>query len=297
MPELPEVETTIARLRFDRIIEHRIVDIVVDWERTVGGDSATFRERVVGTRIDHIYRRGKYILISLSKGEHRSALVAHLRMSGRLYLRPATVEAEPYERLIFRLDDERSFCFYDPRKFGRVLSVDHPEDLLGHLGVDPLDSAFTPEAFYTLLARRRRQLKPLLLDQRVIAGLGNIYCDESLWCAQLHPLSLSNTLRPAEAERLFESIRYVLYEGIRHGGTQLGRGKSNFATTSLASDAKEIERSRYRAFVPRNQENLRVFQRTGSPCRRCGETIERIIVGQRASHICPRCQPFSQRSE
>ena len=159
-------------------------------------------------------------------------------------------------------------CFNDTRKFGRVWLLTDPQSILGRLGPEPLDEAFTAREFHTRLACRKRQLKPLLLDQTFLAGLGNIYTDEALFLAKLHPLSSSNALSQGQATRLLGTIREVLNEGILHNG----------ASIDWVYRGGEF------------QNHFRVYQRTGEPCLVCGTPIERILVGQRSSHFCPVCQ-------
>lgn len=290
MPELPEVITVITELRNAGIVGRQIIDARVAWERSVGGDAKLFHDRIVGSRIESLSYRGKHIVIALQKRGERHGLVAHLRMSGRMYLRPSgdrTVPL-PYERVVMRLDTDRLLCFYDPRKFGRLVVTDAVDEHLSHLGPDPLAPSFDPAMLYEIVSRRRKRIKGLLLDQRIIAGLGNIYTDEALWVAAIHPLRISNTLSGDEASVLCKAIRLVLQEGITNHGTQLGKGKSNFVPVWGVDGAETGEAAT--VLLPQNQHYLRVFQRAGEPCPRCGEPIRRIVVSQRGTHICPRCQ-------
>lgn len=271
MPELPEVETIAANLRhgafgYPSLVSCRIESAQVYWPRTLANLTPDqFVSRLSGQAIQAIYRRGKFLVFSLSTDQ----LILHLRMSGDLLLRPLSAPNEKHDRL--RLDLENGFylVFNDPRKFGRVWLTDHPQGVLGDLGPEPLDDTFTPEELFRRLVSRRRQLKPLLLDQRFLAGLGNIYADEALHMAGLHPLKLANTLTPQQAEALWRSIREVLQESILRNGSSID-------------------------WVYRGgefQNYFRVYQRTGEPCRSCGTPIERIVIGQRSTHFCPRCQP------
>jgi len=198
-------------------------------------------------------------------------------MSGRLYLEDAATPLTGYERVILSLDTGRQLRFYDPRKFGRLEWVSDPTPRLARLGVEPLSDAFTPEVLAAGIAGRARRIKPLLLDQTVVAGLGNIYTDEALWHARIHPERSAAGLTFPEAADLAAAIRIVLERGIRNLGTRLGTGASNFVYPGHDAQA-------------RNQEELRVFQRTGEACPRCGTAIARIIVAQRSTHVCPVCQ-------
>lgn len=275
MPELPEVHTVVEDLRKAGLVGRRITGATVDWERSIGGNRSVFTATVVGRFIREIRRRGKYIVLPLGPA---GTILAHLRMSGRLYLVDSAEPRTGYERVTLTLDPPSELRFYDPRKFGRFIYTENPEETLQRVGVEPLSPTFTAEAFHAIAAGRRRMVKPLLLDQHVIAGLGNIYADEALWAAQIHPRRRSDTLNRDEAYSLHGAIRAVLRRGISNLGTQLGSGKSNFVLP------------RNHDGRARNQESLSVFQRTGLPCPRCATPIERIIVGQRSSHVCPVCQ-------
>lgn len=280
MPELPEVHTVIEDLRAAGLVGMRIRGTVVSWERTVGGDVDVFSSRVTGRRIAALSRRGKYIRADLSGGV---SLLVHLRMSGRLFLEEKTAPLSGYERVRLLLEEDhprvrndRELRFHDPRKFGRMVATADPGTILDALGIEPLSSAFDEAYLATLLVGRRR-IKPLLLDQTVIAGLGNIYVDEALWHARIHPLTPASSLERSEIAALAAAVPLVLRRGIRNLGTSLGSGKSNFYLPNRATQA-------------RNQEELAVFRRTGLPCPRCGTAIERLIVAQRSSHVCPSCQ-------
>jgi formamidopyrimidine-DNA glycosylase len=274
MPELPEVETTIAELRAGGLVGSTITETTIGWERTVGGNAAEFRERVLHARIVGIGRRGKYIVMPLHP---EGTLLGHLRMSGRLYTEEAATPLTGYERVMLSLDTGRQLRFYDPRKFGRLEWMPDPAPRLDRLGMEPLSEECTVGAFGAALAGRGRRIKPRLLDQTVVAGLGNIYTDEALWHASIHPERSAGSLDPDEIAALVAGIRVVLERGIRNLGTRLGTGASNFVFPGHSAEA-------------RNQEELRVFQRTGEPCPRCGTSIERIVVAQRSTHICPSCQ-------
>jgi formamidopyrimidine-DNA glycosylase len=179
--------------------------------------------------------------------------------------------------VILDLDDGRSLRYRDTRKFGRWSLVKDPATVLSRLGPEPLDKGFTATDFVRHLRPRRGKLKPLLLNQEVLAGLGNIYVDEALFSARLHPERSCATLSDAQLRVLYRSIREVLRRGIRTGGTTLGSGQGNFYSVAGRRG--------------RNQDGLRVFRRNGEPCGRCGTTIARTIVGQRSTHLCPQCQP------
>jgi formamidopyrimidine-DNA glycosylase len=233
-----------------------------------------FCRQLRGQVIRSLGRRGKYIVAGLSGS---GTLLIHLRMTGQFRLAPANLPREKHEHIALELDDGRELRFRDTRKFGRWRLTGDPARFLGHLGPEPLSRGFTAGGFGRILRHRAGMLKPLLLNQGTVAGLGNIYVDEALWEARLHPRRSAATLRAADIRRLHAAIRAVLRRGVRARGTTLGVGWTNFRGLNERSGA--------------NQVTLRVFRRTGEPCRRCGTRIERIVVGQRSTHLCPRCQP------
>jgi formamidopyrimidine-DNA glycosylase len=195
-------------------------------------------------------------------------------MSGQLRVEPATMQPDSHARVVFHLVDGRQLIFSDTRKFGRIYLTPDPEQVAGSLGPEPLGEEFTPASFLESLTRRKGALKPLLLNQTFLAGLGNIYTDEALFAAGLHPLRKASSLTPAEAERLYVAIRAVLQCAIGSRGTTLPDARYRDAEGNPGG----------------NQQNLCVYQRCGEPCVRCGTPIERIVVGQRGTHYCPSCQ-------
>lgn len=270
MPELPEVETIRNLLRRGGagalpILNRFVVGCSVLWAKTVAEPSLDeFHTRIAGQVIKEIDRRGKYLILNMDK-DH---LLVHLRMSGDLYCKPSSEALSPHARLILDLDDTSRLIFEDARKFGRVWLVKELEGVLGKLGFEPLSAEFTDRIFYEGLISFSRQIKPLLSDQTFIAGLGNIYIDESLHLAKLHPLTLSNQLSSKQAEKLWRSIRIVLEEGIKRNG----------ASIDWVYKGGDF------------QNYFRVYRRTGLACLECSTPIERIIVGQRSTHFCPNCQ-------
>ncbi len=282
MPELPEVEYVARQLR-QTLVGRTIADVRVNWPRTIAHpDVPTFCAELPGARVLGVDRRAKFLLISLSREQ---ALVIHRRMTGNLLLFPAAIEHSPWEavddpycRAVFLLDDGRRLVFTDPRKFGRIALYPAAElsRALGGLGLEPLSQEFTTTALARLLAGRARQMKPLLLDQTCIAGIGNIYADEALFHAGIHPLRQAQTLTPDEVARLHTAIREVLTLGIEHGGTTFGRHQDIWGEAG------------------RNRDHLAVYQRAGAPCLRCGTPLVRIVVAQRGTHFCPTCQPLPQ---
>lgn len=274
MPELPEVETTVRLLRH-RLEGRTIADAVVDWPRSVGeAGEAAFRAGVVGARISALGRRAKYVVASLERaGRPAGAVLVHLRMSGRLYVEAGDTAAGDWVRVSLPLD-RGVLRFLDVRKFGRITFHEDPAAALAHLGPEPLSAAFTADAFHDLLRGRRRVLKPLLLDQTFVAGLGNIYVDEALHRAGLHPLRRSDRLPRIASDRLHAEIRATLEEAIEREG-------SSFDTFYRTPEGQPGS----------YQHQFLVYGRAGRPCRTCGRGIVRRVVAQRGTHLCTRCQP------
>lgn len=265
MPELPEVETIVRGLQ--PALPGKVIERArVLWERTLAEPALQqFLTQAAGQRIEQVTRRGKFIVVGLKRG----TLLVHLRMSGDLRLEAVPSPDLPHDRLVLDFSDGTRLAFNDARKFGRIWLLNDPLTVLGNLGPEPLAPGFTVEVFSRLLGQRRRQLKPLLLDQSFVAGLGNIYTDEALHLARLHPCYLADSLSALEVERLHAAIRSVLEEGIRRNGASIDwvyRG-GDF------------------------QNHFRVYQRTGQACPECGAKIQRMVVGQRGTHFCPHCQP------
>ena len=271
MPELPEVEHVARQLQTE-LVASRIVSARVSWARSIRGmDAREFEARVAGQAVTRVGRRGKHLLLYLDGGD---VLVVHRRMSGNLYLSPPAPE-DPYTRVSFLLGDGRRLLYSDPRKFGRLALVSEPELVaeFASLGPEPLAPEFTPTVLAERRARTNRAIKAALLDQTVVAGLGNIYADEALFRAGIHPLRPANGLTTEEVVALHSGIQGALTAGIAHGGTTFGRYRDAYNEAGT------------------NLDYLDVYRRTGQPCRRCGTPIQRIVVAQRGTHFCPQCQP------
>jgi len=270
MPELPEVETYARDLARELSGRH-LAGARAGWPNQLPMNTpAELDRRVRGQRVERVGRRGKYIVLDLSA----DCLLVHLKMSGRLRIVRAGDPADPHAHVVFDLGDGHELRFHDPRKFGRVYLLTEPAVVLGKLGPEPLAKDFDRHALRALLLGRRGRLKPLLLDQTFIAGLGNIYADESLWAARLHPLRGADTLSVAEIDRLHAAIRDVLERGVSLRGSSLNDG----GYRDLTGNFGEMQGS------------LNVFQRAGEPCPRCGAKIQRLLVAQRGTHVCRRCQ-------
>jgi formamidopyrimidine-DNA glycosylase len=269
MPELPEVETIVRGLR-GRLVGRQFTGVRVGWANLIARPAVEeFKHRLVGQRILDVKRRGKYLVVALSG---RQSLIVHLRMTGRLLIKNRGDELDKHDHLIFELDDGQELRFHEVRKLGRVYLVGDEDEVVGKLGPEPLDDDFAPADFAALLSGRRGMIKPLLLNQRFMAGVGNIYADEALFAARIHPERRADTLTPEEIECLYSAIRQVLCQGIENSGT----------TLSAYRDAEGRE--------GRNQEYLQVSRNTGQPCPRCGTPIERTVVGGRGTYFCPKCQ-------
>ena len=276
MPELPEVQTVVNDLIAAKLVGEKILAVEIRWPKIIATPrEEKFTAEIQNRTISVISRRGKFIVFDLKPAKF---LLIHLRMSGRLFLSETGAPAGKHEHVIFSLNDDRQLRYHDTRKFGRFWLVDRPEQVIGALGIEPLSPDFTIAAMTEKLRGSHRQLKPLLLDQTIIAGLGNIYVDEALWAARLHPLRLADSLNDREIQSLHKSIPQVLRQGLNNQGTSLGDGKGNFESASRRRG--------------RNQSDLKVFRRTGQPCPHCGTPVKRIIVGQRSTHVCPHCQPL-----
>ena len=264
MPELPEVETIARELR-EKIINEIFSNVECIWIRSfVAEKGLTLTNR----RIISINRRGKYLIFSLDK----YYLVTHLRMTGQLIVIASKPIDDKYLRLIFKFKSGKYLLFYDLRKFGRIYLTQNPEHVLKNVGVDAISEVFTAETFSEMLIGKKSGIKLFLLDQKNIAGLGNIYIDESLFEAQIHPETLINKLDAGQKKKLFNAIRKVLYNAIENMGTTI----SDYKTTGGGFGD--------------HQEYLKVYQRQNQPCIICDSIIEKIKLNGRGTHFCPRCQ-------
>jgi len=276
VPELPEVETVAGGLRDGGLVGQTIHTVTVRWPKTVAQPGVvSFRRGLIGRYVVSVGRRGKFLLLGLDNGR---TLIIHLRMTGHLYFAPSGEPPHGHEHVVLGLEDGRQLRYRDTRKFGRWWLVSNPAKVIGHLGPEPLDSSFRAADFSRLLGQRRGMLKPLLLNQAFLAGLGNIYVDEALWDAGLHPERRAETLTEEDRRRLYRTMRQALRRGLKSMGTTLGSGLTTFRSVWGRRGT--------------NRAKLRVFRRTGHPCPRCGTTIERLVVGQRRTHICSRCQTW-----
>jgi len=272
MPELPEVETVVQHLR-PNIVGKIIKEVAPqnDYDKVLATHNPNqFNELVVNKSIKDVTRKGKYIVIHLKRGY----LLIHLRMTGRILLKLSEDDKPRHNTAIVHFTDGSSLYFKDYRKFGRLYYYETLDFINQKLGVEPLSKHFTDDWLYQNLQNNKRQLKPLLLDQGFIAGLGNIYVDEALWFAKLHPQQIGPSISRKKSDILHSVIQRLLQTAIDNQGTTIinfyfGEGKKgNF------------------------REQLQVFGRQDKNCPRCKTVIEKIRVAQRGTHICPHCQKF-----
>ncbi len=273
MPELPEVETILTELQSSDIVGKKINAVRVFWPRTIATHAVEdFCQQIVHQTIQSISRRGKYLVFTLST----HTLLVHLRMTGKFTLSRPPLEPRAHERVQLELNDGRFLRYEDQRKFGKWDLVVDPTEKLASLGLEPLSKAFTLTALKDLLQSHATQIKPFLLNQKYIAGLGNIYVDEALWEAKIHPKRAAQSLSFQEIKALHTAIPKVLHGGIAHMGTSLGSKNANYFSVSGRRGG--------------NQHQLNVFRRDGLLCPRCQAPIQKITLAQRGTHFCLHCQ-------
>ena len=274
MPELPEVEHVVRALR-RAVLGRSILAAEIKLPRLlVGSSPASFKRKLRGARIDAINRRGKYILIEL---DNQQLLLVHLRMTGKFLCVGSEQSLPPYPHVVFYLDDDRRLVFCDMRQFGRMrlLTLQKLSALpqIDALAPEPLTDDFSLDYFIETLAKSRRSLKQLLLDQTRILGLGNIYASEALFLARIDPRKAAHTLSKARALKLHQAIRDILNEAIDAGSTlriDLSDGNGSYFGTT--------------------ERFWRVYERAGEPCVNCGAAIRRVVQGGRSTYYCPKCQ-------
>lgn len=273
MPELPEVETIRRALQVGgrggpAIIGWRVQAVDLLWSRILATDNEqSFAQLLCGQTVVSINRRAKFLDLAFD----RHHLLIHLRMSGDIRVEDNQLPALKHDRMIMFFENGYRLVFNDTRKFGRIWFVETPETIWAKLGPEPFDEMLTVDLFFQKLNNKKRQIKPLLMDQSFLAGLGNIYTDEALFHANIHPLRNSTSLSLLEAEKLLQSIRLQLTEGIKRNGSSIDwvyRGGSF-------------------------QNSFQVYGMNGKECSICGTVIEKIQVGQRGTHFCPSCQQIN----
>lgn len=269
MPELPEVESVLQCLSSGdpALIGKEVQQVLVLRDSVIDGDHKAFVTALAGTICTTIFRHGKYLFFRFqhSRAKQSTWMALHLRMTGRLFLVPALETRQRYTRFALMLDQDLALRFDDPRAFGRVWLVHDPSEVIGKLGPDAL--LVERDIFLDRLGGLKRQLKPLLLDQSFVAGIGNIYTDEILFRARLHPLRISDSLTSDESDCLFETMHAVL-------------------TLAVTTKGANIDGVFEAGSFP-----VRVYGRGGKPCSVCGTAIMKERFGQRGTHFCPVCQP------
>ncbi|MEZ7615642.1 DNA-formamidopyrimidine glycosylase [Streptococcus sp. 27098_8_73] len=271
MPELPEVET--VRRGLERLVVGKTIGQVrVRYAKMIGTGVDSFVHDLPGQTIEKIGRRGKYLLFYLTGG----VLVSHLRMEGKYLFYPEEVPERKHAHVFFEMTDGGTLVYEDVRKFGtmELLRKDQLEAYFAarKLGPEPTDSDFLLAPFAVALSRSKKPIKPYLLEQTLVVGLGNIYVDEALWRARIHPARPAASLKTAEVKRLREQIIEVLQLGIEKRGSTIRTYRN-----ALGEDGTM-------------QDFLQVYGKTGQPCARCGSPIEKIKLGGRGTHLCPHCQ-------
>jgi formamidopyrimidine-DNA glycosylase len=270
MPELPEVETIKNEL-LPHVIGRRVTAVTLPWEGIVHEPSVEeFYCRLIGQKFTELTRRGKYFLFSLSNGE---VLIIHLRMTGSLIIGQDSSEPPKYTRAIIHLDKDINIFFRDPRKFGVMRLVTDASFVVGKLGPEPLETEFTAQVLAQLLEKRIAPIKALLCDQFLIAGIGNMYADEALFAAGIHPLRSGGSLSPEEVERLHRAIQQVLRAAIGNKGASVDTYFRPDGTMGTAHFQFKV-----------------AHRLGGGLCSVCGATIERIVVRNRGTYFCPKCQ-------
>lgn len=274
MPELPEVET-VRRTLIDLVAGKRIQSVTVKLPRIIQrpAEPEQFAAALAGHTIETVDRRGKFLIIKLDG----IALVSHLRMEGRYSVNKSDEPVPPHTHVIFHFDDGTELRYKDVRQFGTMHLFERGQELvhppLNKLGIEPLEPEFTLKALLGKLSQRKTMIKPLLLNQEHIVGLGNIYVDESLFQARIHPERTADSLKPAEWKRLHESIRSTLERAVEAGGSSVRsyvNGQGEMGMFQLV---------------------ISVYGRKDEPCKVCSRPIVKFIVGGRGTHICSKCQP------
>lgn len=280
MPELPEVETVVRGLQVH--LPGRAISAIRLGKTDFIDDPAALEQILPGSRILAVHRHGKFIVVHLEKllaeqtqpesPPARFDFIIHLGMTGNLVVRPPGTPSPPHTHAWISLDNETELRYTDPRRFGRMLVLPQNQSarFLAPLGLDPLEA--TEEQFRNKLHSKRARIKAVLLDQRAFRGMGNIYTDESLWRARIHPARLAANLTRDEIARLYRSAQTILREAIRLGGSSI----SDYVNAEGQPGEFQIRH--------------RVYDREGKKCSRCGARIRRIIVAGRSSYFCPRCQ-------
>ena len=267
MPELPEVETIKNEL-LPEVTGRKFTQVIIFDPKIIRGTTAyEFCQKLVGQKIEKLGRRGKYLIFELQASK---TLIIHLKMAGALLLN--FQKPNHYIRALFHLDNGTSFAFYDKRRFGVMWLVEDKETIVGKLGPEPLADEFTTEILASRLKGRRAPIKAVLLDQNFIAGIGNMYADEALFKAKIHPLRKADSLSPAEVQNLYQSIRETLWLAIDNKGASVDAYVRPWGDLGTAHF------------------NFQVAHRNTKPCPICGTPIKRLPLRNRGTYFCPNCQ-------
>jgi formamidopyrimidine-DNA glycosylase len=271
MPELPEVETIKNELA-PWVVGQSFTQVAIfDSELVCGCSAEEVRRGLIGQKVESLERRGKYLIFRLSNGQ---SLIIHLRMTGVLLLNPKGTDH--YARAVFHLSNGHRLVFSDRRRLGLIWLVDDADAVVGKLGPEPLDKSFTPHVLLQRLSRHHIPIKAALLDQCIVAGVGNMYADEALFAARIHPLKKADALSPAKVRTLHNCIHRVLQAAINSKGASVDtyiRPEGELGTA---------------------HSDFKVAHRGGEPCPICGSPIERVLVQNRGTYFCPRCQPLGR---
>jgi formamidopyrimidine-DNA glycosylase len=270
MPELPEVETIKNELAPWVVGQSFTQVTILDTELVCGGSAEEVRLGLIGQKVESLERRGKYLIFHLSNGR---SLIMHLRMTGSLLLNPK--EVDRYARANFHFSNGHRLVFSDLRRLGLIRLVDDADTVVCKLGPEPLDENFTSDILGQRLSRHHIPIKAALLDQCIVAGIGNMYADEALFAARIHPLRKADSLSPEEVQTLYQSIRGVLGAGI---------GSKGASVDTYVRPEGELGTAHF---------DFKVAHRGGAPCPVCGSAIERVPVQNRGTCFCPRCQSFA----
>lgn len=279
MPELPEVEA--VRIGLEQLVlEKEILEVAVFWPRIIESPEVeSFQQALIGEKITGLQRRGKFLIIKLTHYD----LISHLRMEGKYECHQRDDDIAKHTHVIFKFTDETELRYLDVRKFGRMNLVPKDQSLnykgILKLGPEPIPTEFKLPAFREGLKKSHKAIKPLLLEQKLVTGLGNIYVDEALFAAQIHPEQPADSLTMTESEELYHAIIGVLGRAVEAGGTTIRTYKN-----ALGEAGKF-------------QTELKVYGQTGMPCVTCGSPIIKLKVAQRGTHICPNCQLLKKMGE
>lgn len=277
MPEMPEVET--VRRGLNQIADgHKIVGIDVHYGKTIENDVEEFREALIGQTVERVDRRGKYLLFRFTND---LTMISHLRMEGSYYQQKTGTPVDKHAHVIFHFADGTDLCYRDTRKFGRMRLVPTGTEMeyggLKTIGPEPTEADFKLDYFEKILHKSRGKIKPFLLNQSHVAGLGNIYCDEVLWMSKINPEQPANSLTHEQAKKLRQNIIKEIAVATEHKGTTVHTYKNAFG------DAGGF------------QDFLKAYDHGGEKCPRCGTEMIKIKVAQRGTTYCPHCQELIEK--